>query len=125
MALALVPGGLDGVTGEFHEDPVFGVDPARVAEFDRDFPPRPDAVLHPLETIEGRLPVSAMDALRAAGLRHLEDVRRLSLAEVGTVTGMDEDACDGLRVLLAGHGIYWGAGRHHATQARTRRGDVV
>ena len=111
MALPLVRGGLDGVTGEFREAPVFELDPERVAEFDRGFPPRPDAVLHPLDTIAGRLPATASDALRAVGIRHLEDLRRLSRAEVAAATGMDDDACDALRELLAEHRIRWGAGR--------------
>ena len=114
MALPLVPGGLDGVTGQFHEDPVFVVDPERVAEFDRGFPPRPDAVLHPLRTIEGRLPGAATESLRALGIRHLEDLRRMSRAEVAAAAGLDDEACDALRGLLAEHGIRWGHAHAHS-----------
>lgn len=114
MALPLVPGGLDGVTGEFHEDPVFVVDPERVAEFDRGFPSRPDAVLRPLRTIEAQLPGAATDALRALGIRHLEDLRRLSRAEVAAVAGLDDEACDQLQGLLAQQGIRWGVPRGHS-----------
>ena len=124
MALPLVPSGLDGVTGEFHEDPVFDVDPARAAEFDRGFPPRPDATLHPLETIDGQLPTAAVGALRAVGIHHLEDLRRLSRAEVGAATGLDDDGCDALRELLAQTGIRWGTDRGRAAEAWTRRADV-
>ncbi|OJV79010.1 MAG: hypothetical protein BGO37_01315 [Cellulomonas sp. 73-92] len=114
MALPLVPGGLDGVTGEFHEDPVFVVDPERVAEFDRGFPPRPDAVLHPMEVIEGRLPAAATQRLRGLGIGHLEDLRRLSRAEVAAGAGLDDEASDALRALLAEHGIPWGSPRGHS-----------
>jgi len=114
MALPLVPGGLDGVTGEFHEAPVFVVDPERVAEFDRGFPPRPDAVLHPLRTIEAQLPGAATDALRALGIGRLEDLRRLSRAEVAAAAGLDDEACDQLQGLLAEHGIPWGTPRRHS-----------
>jgi predicted N-acetyltransferase YhbS len=121
MALPLVPGGLEGVTGEFHEDPVFVVDPGRVAEFDRGFPARPDAVLRPVEILEDRLPAGATEPLRARGIRHLEDLRRLSRAEVAAVTGMDDEACDVLRRVLAEHGIAWGTRR---APAWTRRPGV-
>lgn len=114
MALPLVPGGLDGVAGEFHEDPVFVVDPERVAEFDRGFPPRPDAALHPLVAAEGRLPAAATQRLRGLGIGHLEDLRRLSRAEVAAAAGLDDEACDALRALLAEHGIAWGAPRGHS-----------
>ena len=115
MALPLVPGGLDGVAGEFHEDPVFVVDPERVAEFDRGFPPRPDAVLHPLAALEGRLPADATERLRGLGIGHLEDLRRLSRAEAAAAAGLDDEACDALRALLAAHGIAWGAPRGHSS----------
>ncbi len=124
MALPLLPGGLDSVTGEFHEDPVFEVDPARVVEFDRGFPPRPDAALHPLETIAGHLPAAATGALRTAGIHHLEDLRRLSRAEVRAATGLDDDGCDALPELLAHQGIRWGTDRGRAAEAWTRRADI-
>ncbi len=119
MALPLVPGGLHGVTGEFHEDGVFVVDPERAAEFDRDFPPRADAVLHPLDAVEGRLPAAASRALRTLGVRHLEDLRRLSRTEVAAGAGLDDEACDALRGLLAEHGIRWGAPRGHSAWTGT------
>jgi predicted N-acetyltransferase YhbS len=109
MALPLAPGGIDPVSGEFHEDAVFDLDPARVAEFDRTFPPRPEARLHPLGMVADGLPAGAADALGALGVRHLEDLRRLSRAEVGALPGMDDDALDRLRARLAERGIRWGA----------------
>lgn len=40
QAVELAPGGLEGVTGWFAEDPVFTADPDEVEEFDRRFPPK-------------------------------------------------------------------------------------
>lgn len=38
MALELFPGAMRGVTGKFHEDPVFQVDPEELDTFDQRFP---------------------------------------------------------------------------------------
>ena len=108
MALALVDGGLDGITGEFHEDPVFDLDPAQAAEFDRGFPPRPDAVLTPLAAAATVLPSQTIAALRQRGVVNLADLRRYSRAEMAALPRMDDEACGALRTLLADHGIRWG-----------------
>ena len=108
MALALVEDGLAGITGEFHEDPVYDLDPAQAEDFDRGFPPKPDAVLTPLAATATVLPDRAIIALRQRGVADLENVRRFSRAEVAALPGMDHEACDRLRTLLADHGIRWG-----------------
>lgn len=40
MALELRPGSLSGVSGRFHEDPVFRTDPRELDEFEKEFPYR-------------------------------------------------------------------------------------
>ena len=45
MALPLRPGALAGYAGKFYADPVYQMDEAEVAAFDRNFPPREKHVL--------------------------------------------------------------------------------
>lgn len=108
LAVPLVAGALNDVAGEFHEDPVFDLDPREVETFDRTFPPKRDAVLVPLAAVARRLPETTVRALHAHGIRHLEGMRRFSRAEVGAWEGMDSAACEALRDLLTTRGIRWG-----------------
>ena len=89
MALALVPGGLDGVHGEFHEDDVFHLDPDDAAAFDATFPPKEPAVLTPLDVLDGG---GAGRARRPAGARRLgpgarRPVQRRRGGPAGTASG--------------------------------------
>ena len=107
MARALADGGLDGVRGEFHEDPVFAVDMAEAERFDeREYPPKEPAVLTPLHVLDGHLPHEAVDALRGAGHRHLETVTRLSSREAAELIGVA--GRDALGAHLRGRGVPWG-----------------
>ncbi|MCB2174340.1 MAG: GNAT family N-acetyltransferase [Actinomycetales bacterium] len=115
MALALVPGGLDGVRGEFHEDPVFQLDPDDVAAFDATFPAKEPAVPTPLDALDGPAP-AVFDALRSHGVSALEQVYRFSSAEVEGWDGVGPSGADELRHALRERGIRWGApGRPHPT----------
>lgn len=98
MAIELVEGGLDGVRGEFHEDPVFhDLDEADVAAFDADLPPKAPAVMTPLEALEGHVPDGVVAALREAGLPNVQMVRRLSARELGEMEGVGVAARDAVR----------------------------
>ncbi len=108
MALALVPGGLDGVRGEFHEDAVFHLDPDDVAAFDATFPPKEPAVLTPLDALDGLAP-AVLDALRSHGVSALEQAYRFSAAEVARWDGIGRWGADELRRALRERGIRWGA----------------
>ncbi|MHB1490071.1 MAG: GNAT family N-acetyltransferase [Cellulomonas sp.] len=108
MALALVAGGLDGVRGEFHEDPVFHLEPAEVEEFDRTFPPKEPAARTGLGVLEGRVPGAVVEALRAHGLTELEQVFRFSSAEVAAWDGVGAAGAVALRAVVRSHGIRWG-----------------
>lgn len=109
MARPLVPGGLDGVRGEFHEDPVMHVDAAEAEAFDlAEFPPREPATPTPLDALDGHLPPAALAGLRAAGFPDVETLRRMSAAEVARVTGVGPDGAAALAVFLRARGVRWG-----------------
>lgn len=106
MALALVPGGLDGVSGEFHEDAVFHLDPAEVAAFDAAFPAKEPAVPTPLDALDGQVPPGVLDALRARGVTALEQLVRFSAVEVAGWVG--QRGADEFRSSLRARGTRWG-----------------
>lgn len=115
MALALVPGGLDRVRGEFHEDDVFRVDPADAAAFDRTFPEKAPAVRRPVAVLAGSVPEGVVDALRSHGAVHLEDLHRFSAAEVAAWEGVGPAGRDALHAALRERGVRWGRSRTGAT----------
>ncbi|NTW40711.1 MAG: GNAT family N-acetyltransferase [Cellulomonadaceae bacterium] len=109
MVLALVDGGLDGVSGEFHEDPVFHLDPADVDAFDSTFPDREPATLTPVDALVGHVPPGVVQALRARGIGDLETLRRHSSAEVAAVDGVGDVGSEAIRTYLRACDIRWGA----------------
>jgi predicted N-acetyltransferase YhbS len=121
MALALVEGGLDGVAGEFHEDEAFRLDPADTAAFDKGFPGKAPAVLRPLAALEASVPHGVVDALRAHGAVHLEDLHRFSAAEVAAWDGVGPAGRDTLHAVLRERGVRWGPSRTGAAGGPTVR----
>ena len=110
MALPLVDGGLEGVRGEFREDPVFHtLDETDVAAFDATFPPKEPAVTTSLDEIEGHVPAGVVDALRRAGFPNFELVFRMSSAELAALEGVGVDGCEGVRSYARSRGKRWGA----------------
>lgn len=110
MARALVDGGLDGVHGEFHEDPAFRLDPDDVAEYDRAFPAREPAQPTPLDALDGPVPSSVVAALQAVGVCTVAALRRLSADEAAKVDGVGVEGADALRGALNARGVRWGRG---------------
>lgn len=108
MALALVPGGLEGVRGEFHEDPVFRLDPADVAAFDATFPAKEPVTPVELDVLDGRVPAAVLDGLRAHGVCALGQMFRFSAAEVAAWDGVGPAGVAALHVALRDRGTRWG-----------------
>lgn len=112
MALELVPGGLDGVRGEFREDPAFhSLDDAAVAAYDAAFPPKEPAVMTPLEALAGAVPDGVIGALQAAGVPNLQMLRRLSQRELAAIDGVGPAGRDAVRAGLRARGMVWGPSR--------------
>lgn len=111
MARALVPGGLDGVRGEFHEDDVFRIDPADTAAFEAGFPEKTPAEPAPVTVLEGRVPAAVLAALPQHGVAHLAELHRFSSAEVAAWDGVGTAGADALQGALRDRGVRWGRPR--------------
>lgn len=108
MALELVDGGLDGVRGEFDEAPAFHIDPADAEAFDATFPAKERATLTPVEVLDGHVPASVLEALRAHEVGDLQAVRLFSYAEITVWDGIGVVGGDALRAPMAAQGLQWG-----------------
>jgi len=108
MAFELVDGGLDGVRGEFHDAPAFHIDPADAEAFEATFPEKEPATLTPVEVLEGHVPASVLEALRAHEVGDLQGVRLFSYAEITVWDGIGVVGGDALRAPMAAHGLPWG-----------------
>lgn len=124
MALALVPGGLDDVHGEFHEDAAFRIDPADVAAFDATFPAKAPALPTPVGVLEGRVATPTLEALRSHGVAHLEEMHRYSTAEVTAWEGVGTTGRDALHAALRERGVRWGRSRAGADVGPASAGGV-
>ena len=109
MARPLVGGGLNGVHGEFHEDPVFELDQAEVDAFDCTFPAKAPATMTNLDVLVGHVPEGVVEALRAHGIRDLEGVGRRSSAELAAWDGVGASGCEAVRAFQRSRGVPWGA----------------
>lgn len=111
MALALIDGGLDGVRGEFLEDPVFHLDPAEAEAFDDTFSAKEPATLTSIDVLGGHAPAGVVEALHSCGIDDLQTLRRHSSAELTATAGIGRVGCDAIRDYLRQRGIAWGAPR--------------
>ena len=89
MALPLSPGGLAAITGVFHEDPVFSLDPEGAAAFDRSFPAKESAQLPPIEILLAKLGPAAAEAVKSRGLKSLTSFHGFSGREILQWQGID------------------------------------
>ena len=108
MVCPLLEDGLDGVHGEFHEDAAFRLDPADVAAFDLSFPPKTPATLQPIDTRASEVPAVVLDALRARGVVHVQDLGRYSSAEAEAWEHVGPAGRESLQTALRSRGVPWG-----------------
>lgn len=114
MALPLVKGGLDGVSGRYFDDPGFEIRPEEAAEYDRLFPPKAPAKLPPISLLLERLPAPAREGVAGKGLTWLPELMRMSGREVAALPGMDAPAMEIVNATLREHGYPPKRGYHFA-----------
>lgn len=113
MALALVDGGLDGVRGEFREDPVFHVDQADAEAFDlAEFPPKEPAAPAPLDELEGQVPAPVLAALRAAGIPSVPMIVQHGARELADLPGVGPAGRDAVARAMHRRGMFYGPTRY-------------
>ncbi len=106
MAMPLLDGALDGITGRFYEDPVFeDLPPEEVDEFDKGFPPKEKWQLTPVDVLMERLEAPAQAALRDHGVKVLAGLNRFSGREIASWPGIDEKAKATINETLREHGL--------------------
>ncbi|QAY70218.1 GNAT family N-acetyltransferase [Xylanimonas protaetiae] len=109
MALPLVAGGLDGVSGEVHVPAVYeSLDDAAALEFDRQFPPREPHVPTSVAALTDRLAPGAAAAITASGIQSVEMLTSRSEREVAALDGVDAAALETVRAVAREHGVAWG-----------------
>ncbi len=92
MVMPLYRGALEGISGRFYEDPVFHVDAAEVAEFDKSFPHKEVCALTPVDVLTVRLELAAQKALQERNVTVLAWLNRYSGREIASWPGIDEKA---------------------------------
>ncbi|MGE5580769.1 MAG: GNAT family N-acetyltransferase [Bacillota bacterium] len=106
MAMPLFDGALDGITGRFHEDPVFNdLDPEEVEGFDKGFPPKEKPDLVSIDVLLEQLEAPAQAAIRDHGIKVLAWFNRFSGREIASWPGIDETAIAVINKTLQEHGL--------------------
>ena len=105
MAMPLRDGALDGITGRFHEDPVFVLDPKEAEEFDKGFPHKDKCILVSIDVLTERLAAPAQAAIRDHGVKELAGLNRYSGREIASWPGIDETAKAVINATLKEHGL--------------------
>ena len=108
MAMPLYDNAFEGVTGRFHEDEAFDLDPGEAAEFDRQFPKKDKRILTSADALLERLAPLPREALKSHNIKNLADLRRYSRREVLAWPGMDEEGIKIIRTVLREDGYRWG-----------------
>lgn len=102
LAMPLDAHAARSIHGVWREAAVFDVDPAAVAAYDAQLPPRPDACRASAQAVFAAVPAPAVQAMQQMGIEYLNDFRRFSTREIAALPGMDAQAMAALnRVLRA------------------------
>lgn len=105
MAMPLCKGALDGITGAFHEDPVFSMNEEDVKAYDATFPYKDPAPMLPIDTLLEKLDVSKHKAFTERNITTLAGINRYSGREMLTWEGIDEPALNIINDTLKEHGF--------------------
>ena len=90
MAMPLYDGALDGISGTFHEDPVFDLNAGEAEAYDRRFPHKEPAHLLPIDVLLDRLAPAPRKAFNDRNITTLAWLNRVSGREMLTWDGLDE-----------------------------------
>ncbi len=104
MAMPLYAGALDGISGAFHEDPVFNLDAEKAGAYNRGFPRKEPAHMLPIDILLDRLEPSARQAFADRDIKTLAWLNRLSGREMLTWNGIDEHAMEIINSTLKEYG---------------------
>ena len=96
MAMPLQDGALDGICGRYFEDAVYTIDSEEAVEFDKSFPPKASVALTTVESVSARLTPPMLVALALNQVKYVQQMQRLSGAEVLQWEGVGE--CDVLQL---------------------------
>ena len=109
MALELVPGSLDGITGRLYFDAVYEDLPEdEVMAFDARFPSKKPRSKVPIDLLLERLKGEAKESVKGLKLTYLGDFHRIAVEQVANLRGIDAEALATIRSTLQEHGRLWG-----------------
>lgn len=92
MAMPLYDGALEGISGAFHEDPVFSINAEEATVYDRNFPHKEPATMLPITLLLDKLEPSSRKAFNERNITTLAWLNRFSGREMLTWDGIDEHA---------------------------------
>ena len=104
MAMPLYDGGLDGISGAFHEDEAFNVDSEAAEEYNKLFAPKEPADMIPINVLLDRLDYAAKEAFISRDVKMLALLNRFSGREMLHWDGIDNQAMEVINITLAEYG---------------------
>jgi predicted N-acetyltransferase YhbS len=104
MAMPLYDGALDGVSGAFHEDPVFAMKSEKAEVFNRAFPHKQPASMIPIDVLTDKLEPAARKAFTERNITALAWLNRVSGREMLEWDGIDAQAMAIINKTLREHG---------------------
>jgi predicted N-acetyltransferase YhbS len=105
MAMPLYDGALDGISGAFHEDPVFTLNAEDADAFNRGFPHKEPADMLSIEILLERLEPASRKAFKERNITTLASLNRFSGREMLTWDGIDEHVLSIINQTLKEHGF--------------------
>lgn len=104
MAMPLYLGALNGVSGTFHEDPVFTENEEEASAYDSNFPNKEPVQMLPIDILLDRLEPASFKALSDRNITTFAWLNRFSGREILSWDGIDEQALNIINHTLKEHG---------------------